>query len=66
MKKINTAKEFDVTMVWYLNDEKAAVVADVTKEWDGWQVKFRGQRMSGYSKKADAVAKAKAWLKASM
>jgi hypothetical protein len=66
-KKITvTIEHREHTMVWYLNDEGVAVVADVEKGWNGWGVKFRSQRIDGYHYKREAVEKAKQWLRDSM
>lgn len=63
MKKIMTNKQDEVTMVWYLDENKIAVVADVEKVHGSWQVRFRGRKMEGFHYKKEAVAHAKKWLR---
>lgn len=67
MRQIKTNKVDDITMVWYLDDTKTAVVADVYKcHLQGWIVKFRGQVKRGFYNRADAICDAKQILKRSM
>lgn len=63
MKKIKVSTVEGNTMVWYLDGNGFAVVADVTKQWGDWVVKFQGRTITGYSTKAQAVADAKKLLK---
>lgn len=63
MAKINVKTVDGETMVWYMNGN-VAVCADVTKQPAGWAVKFRGQASYCHRTKAEAVAIAKRWVKA--
>jgi hypothetical protein len=68
MPKIQVAQDrFDkeITMVWYLNEDKAAVCADIEKStWDGcYEIKFKDKRVGGIRLKREAVAHAKKMLK---
>lgn len=67
MPKIETAKDrFDekITLVWYLNEDKAAVCAQVEKAWsDGYEIVFKRKVVGGFRLKREAVAHAKKMLK---
>lgn len=67
MKKptIKTTVQDGVTMVWYLLNG-VAVCADVEKQPAGWSVRFRDQRSYCHKTKAEAMAIAKRWVKASI
>lgn len=65
--KTTTEKDTGITMVWYLNEDKAAVVVDVMKDYStGWVAKFRGRKVTGFYTKAQAVSHAKTMLKKAM
>lgn len=63
--KVTNEKATGTTMVWYLGDN-GAVVADITKEPAGWAVKFRDKRSYCNRTKAEALAIAKRWVKATL
>ena len=67
MKKIHS-QNFDkeLACVWYMNDDKVAVAVDVIKTYSGWKIKFGQREMTCFTKKAEAVSRAKKWLKESM
>jgi hypothetical protein len=67
MKKIHS-KNFDkeLACVWYMNEDKVAVAVDVIKTYSGWKIKFGQREMTCFMNKAEAVARAKKWLKESM
>jgi hypothetical protein len=68
MKTIKTNTVDGVTMVWYLNEDKAAVVKEIEKnDWTGkWEIKVKGGGGIICDTKASAVAHAKKMLKATM
>lgn len=54
------------TTVWYLNEDKVAIGADVVEDHFNsgeWVIKFNGSKKIGYYSKAQAVADAKRILK---
>jgi hypothetical protein len=60
---INVTNQGGGTMVWKLNAEKAAIVADIeTKGNGGFLVRFRGETTFFFTKK-DALHFAKKWVK---
>jgi hypothetical protein len=68
MPKIQTAADrFDknVTLVWYLNEDKAAVCANIEKNtWDNcYEIVFKRKVVGGFRLKREAVAHAKKMLK---
>lgn len=64
-KQIKVTAQDGVTMVWYLGNN-GAVVANVEKKPAGWAVTFRDNKTTCLRSKADAVAIAKRWVKATM
>lgn len=63
VNQIKISNDGDVTMVWFLNERKAAVVIDVFKQHGEWVTKYQGKTKIGFITKAGAISDAKKQLK---
>lgn len=61
--KIQSIKQGETTVVWYINETNCAEVANVYKGHFGWSMDFKGRKVDGYGTRASAVADAKKTLK---
>lgn len=62
-KTITVKTQDETTMVYYIDRQRGAVVAEVKKCWADWGVYFKGKRMEGFNLKGDAVKQARKWLR---
>lgn len=61
--KIQSVKQGDNTVVWYLNETNCAEVVTVSKGYFGWSTEFKGRKVDGFGTRATATADAKKQLK---
>jgi hypothetical protein len=62
---VQVTTQKDMTMVWYLNEEKVAIVCNLTKNdyYKTWEISFNRDKIGGFSNKAEAVSHARKILK---
>lgn len=67
LAKIRVSLDGKKAMVWFLDKDGIARVANVSHEtWSGWTVEYQGKRVINYPTKASAIAGAKKILKNAM